>query len=167
MKLHALHQESQFAYKKYCSTETMLLGLVDEILNGFESNLCTVVIFLDLSSAFDTIDMDKLLEILNVELGIDGVALKWFESFLKGRSQCVRVESSFSDFLNMQFGVPQGSVLGPFLFSVYVRSQPKVFQKCQLKSGSFADDTNGRKTFALTFQFFNLSTKITTCIGEI
>ena len=141
--------------------------MVDEVLCGFDNNKCTVAIFLDLSAAFDTIDIDKLLEVLRVELGIDGTVLKWIESFLNGRSQCVRIESSFSSFLNTKFGVPQGSVLGPFLFTIYVRSQPKVFANCQFKTSSFADDANGRKTFALMFQFENLSNKIVTCLSEI
>ena len=167
MKQYALHDDSQFGYKKYCSTETLLLSMLDEILKGFDENKSTVVIFLDLSAAFDTVDIDKLLEILCIEIGIDNLALKWIESFLRGRRQCVRIDGTISDFLNTTFGFPQGSVLGPFLFSIYVRSQSMVFQRCNFKSSSFADDCNGRKTFSLTFQFHNLSNQIVNCLQEI
>ena len=126
---------------------------VDEVLEGFENNQCTIMVFLDLSAAFDTIDIDKLLEILEVEIGITGVVLQWFKSFLKGRTQQVRIDGKLSSILEILFGTVQGSVLGPELFSIYVRYQPNVFQKCTFKSTSFADDSNGRKTFAIEFQF--------------
>ena len=66
-------------YKQYHSTETMMRGMMDEILKGFDENNATIIIFLDLSAAFDTIDFDKVLEILREEIGIAGNALKWFE----------------------------------------------------------------------------------------
>ena len=80
MTNNQLHEPSQYGYKKYHSTETMILKLVNEALEAFDNNMATVVIFLDLSAAFDTIDISKLLEILNVEIGIGGIALDWFES---------------------------------------------------------------------------------------
>ena len=119
MTRNALHENSQFGYKQYNSTETMLLGLTDEILHGFDSNKCTVIIFLDLSAAFDTIDIDKLFEILHFEIGVKGTALKWFHSFLSGRTQKVIIDNSFSDSIDIQYGVQQGSSLGPFLFSIH------------------------------------------------
>ena len=167
MNRNALYDDTQFGYKKFNSTETMLLGLIDEVLRGFDQNKCPIVIFLDLSAAFDTVDVNKLLEILKIEIGIDGTALKWIESFLKGRFQCVKIDSSFSEFLNTTFGFPQGSLLGPFFFTIYVRSQPNVFKNCHFKSSSFADDTSGRRTFSLMFQFDNLSYKIENCLQEI
>ena len=84
MSVNALNSDNQFGYKIFHSTETMMLGVSDEVLMGFENNQCTIMVFLDLSAAFDTIDIDKLLEILHDEIGIRGAALKWFKSFLKG-----------------------------------------------------------------------------------
>ena len=144
-----------------------MIGLFDEILRGFDENLATVIIFLDLSAAFDTIDPDKLLQILHDELGIDGTALKWFRSFLVGRTQRVKINNEYSDSLEVPCGTPQGSVLGPLLFNINVRSQPRVFKNCKFNSSSFADDSNGRRTFALTFQFQVLRHDVGSCMKKI
>ena len=141
----------------------MMIGVVDD----YERGLITTnvpMIFLDLSATFDTIDRNKLIEILSTEIGNTGVALKWFKSFILGRTQRVRIGEEFSGVLEVLFGTvnaAQGSVVGRDLFSIYVRNQPKVFESCQLKSPSFADDSNGIKTFAIEFQF-NESNR-TTC----
>ena len=92
------------------------------------------MLFLDLSAAFDTIDIEKLLNVLSEELGITGTALQWFRSFLSGRTQKVRIGQAFSECLEVLFGTVQGSVLGPKLFNIYVRSQPKVFENCSFKT---------------------------------
>ena len=167
MDKNNLHEPTQFAYKANHNTETMLLGVTDEVLRGFDNNMATVVIFLDLSAAFDTIDIGKMLEILESEIGISGTALKWFESFLTGRTQRVKISGEYSESLEVPFGAPQGSVLGPKLFNGNVRSQPMVFKKCMFSSSSFADDSNGRRTFALTFQFNVLRNDVVKCIEEI
>ncbi len=167
MTCHNLHCDSNFGYKKFHSTETMMLGLVDEVLSGFDENKCTIILFLDLSAAFDTIDHEKLLKILSEEIGIGGVALQWFRSFLIGRTQKVKIGNVFSKICEVLFGAPQGSVLGPKLFSIYVRSQPEIFKLCFFKSSSFADDSNGRKTFSLTFQYNILKNEVANCMEKI
>ena len=107
-----------------------MLNVTDEALRGFDNNMATIVIFLDLSAAFDTIDIDRILEILQTEIGVDGVALQWFKSFLTGRTQRVKISGVYSESCEVPFGAPQGSVLGPKLFNINVRSQPVVFKKC-------------------------------------
>ena len=144
-----------------------MLDLTDEALRGFDNNIATIVIFLDLSAAFDTIDIDKMLQILEDEIGIGGVALQWFRSFLTGRTQRVKIDGVYSDSLDVPFGAPQGSVLGPKLFNVNVRSQPLVFKYCRFNSSSFADDSNGRRSFALTFQFNVLKYQVPKVLREI
>ena len=145
----------------------MMLGVVDEVLGGFDEGLCTIMLFLDLSAAFDTIDHDIMLTILSDEIGITGVALEWFRSFLVGRTQRVRVENEVSEKLEVLFGTPQGSVLGPKLFSIYGRTQPKVLQSCQFKASSFADDSNGMKKFALSFQYSVIKDDVPKCMKMI
>ena len=167
MDEYALHESTEFGYKVHHNTETMMIGLFDDVLRGFDQNQATIVIFLDLSAAFDTIDPEKLLQILHDELGIGGVALEWFRSFLVGRTQRVKIEDEFSDSLEVPCGTPQGSVLGPPLFNINVRSQPKVFQHCKFNTSSFADDSNGRRSFALTFQFEVLSKEVPNCMHQI
>ena len=75
----------------------MMLSLTDEALRGFDKNMATIVVFLDLSAAFDTIDIERLLEILEVEIGISGTALQWFRSFLTGRTQRVKISGQYSE----------------------------------------------------------------------
>lgn len=145
----------------------MMLGNVNDVLLGFDNDMCTIMLFLDLSAAFDTIDIEKLLDILSIEIGITGNALKWFRSFLSGRTQKVRIKQVFSSCLEVLFGTVQGSVLGPVLFNIYVRSQPKVFKKCNFNTTSFADDANGSKTFALTFQYNVLKNDLPACLREV
>ena len=167
MDINNLHEPSQYAYKENHNTEIMMLGVTDEVLRGFDRNMATVVIFLDLSAAFDTIDINKILQILEEELGIGGSALKWFKSFLSGRTQRVKINGQYSESLDVPFGAPQGSVLGPRLYNGNVRSQSLAFKKRSFNSSSFADDSNGRKTFALTFQFNVLKNEVVKCIDEI
>ena len=122
---------------------------------------------MDLSAAFDTIDIDRLLEILEVEIGVSGTALQWFRSFLTGRTQRVTISGQYSESCEVPFGAPQGSVLGPKLFNINVRSQPLAFQHCKFSSSCFADDSNGRRSFALTFQFDVITNEVKTCMDEI
>ena len=167
MSTNTLHENSQFAYKTHHNTEMMMLGLFDETLRGFDNNMATIVIFLDLSAAFDTIDIVKLLDILYTEIGIDDIALQWFRSFLTGRTQRVKIDNEYSEMCDVPCGAPQGSVLGPRIFNINVRSQPEVFKYCMFSTSSFADDSNGRRTFALTFQFEVIGHQVVNCINRI
>ena len=134
MNLHNLHCPSQHGYKKHHSTETLLLELIDDILVGFERNSATIVLLIDLSAAFDTIDTGRLLKILYHEIGISGVALNWFKSYLTKRKQKVKIGNCTSSSCHVEFGVPQGSVLGPVLFNIYIRSLSAVFNALRFKS---------------------------------
>ena len=117
-----LLSEKNYAYEKSHSTELLLLKEVNDLFKSFDNNLPSVVVLLDLSAAFDTVDHSKLLHILKFEIGIDGTALKWFESFLVGRTQTVKIGDEYSEILELLYGVAQGSVLGPPLFKIYIGS---------------------------------------------
>ena len=112
----------QSAYRKNHSTETALLIVVDGLLRNADDRLVSVLALLDLSAAFDTLDHPILLQRLETTFGISGTVLHWFASYLEGREQSVKVDNVLSFPSPLQFGVPQGSVLGPILFTLY--SQP-------------------------------------------
>ena len=160
LSLNNLHSKYQHGYKKFHGTETLLLKLKNDVLCGFENNMATVLLLIDLSAAFDTVDIDKLLDILNHDIGIGGTAFLWFKSFLIGRTQRVKIENSKSDILHVLFGVPQGSVLGPTLFNIYVSSLSLVIQNFGFNTSGYADDNNAYDSFALTFQYHILTKKL-------
>ena len=87
MTINNLHSDFQFGYKTGHSTETLLLKVVDDLLVALDNHQPSILMLLDLSAAFDTIDQDLMLEILEKEIGVYGIALNWFSSFLKGRTQ--------------------------------------------------------------------------------
>ena len=101
----------QSAYRKHHSTESALLNIHNDILLNMANGSVTALTLLDLSAAFDTIDHTILLDRLNVYYGISELALSWFKSYQLGRT--------LSHPAVLQYGVPQGSVLGPILFSLY------------------------------------------------
>ena len=116
---HGLLPVLQSAYRPLHSTETALLRVRNDILLNMNKQQVTLLVFLDLSAAFDTIDHSVLLRRLETKFGFTGTALEWFKSYLSGRFQQVVIDDATSDKFNMDFGVPQGSCLGPLLFSIY------------------------------------------------
>ena len=101
--------------------------MIDDILVAVDKKFGVVVMIIDLSAAFDTVDHALLLNILKFKFRISGSALRWLKSFLSGRTQRVRVGDCLSDSLVVDFGVAQGSVLGPLLFNLYCSSINDVF----------------------------------------
>ena len=167
MSISKLHSKYEHGYKKFHSTETLLLPLINDTLSAFDNNLAFILLLIDLSAAFDTVDIDLLLHILESEIGITGIALNWFESFLKGRNQRVIIENTLSDSLKVDFGVPQGSVLGPVLFNIYIRSLYEVIETHGFSTSGYADDNNARQSFALHFQFDVIHFQLPTLMEKI
>ncbi|CAB3987345.1 Hypothetical predicted protein, partial [Paramuricea clavata] len=131
----------QSAYRRYHSTETALLKVLNDILLSMNSQRVTLLVLLDLSSAFDTIDHGILLERLRSKFGIRGKVLSWFSSYLSGRSQRVMLNGTLSDSSDLNFGVPQGSCLGPLLFILYASKLFDIINNHSPDSHGFADDT--------------------------
>ena len=107
----------------------------------------TIVLLLDLSAAFDTVEQEMSLQILCEEIGIDGVALDWFRSFLTERTQRVKINNALSEVVKLLYGVTQGSVLGPILFNIYVRPLYPYIAPSLYSIFGFADDHQLLKQF--------------------
>ena len=101
----------------------------------------TALTLLDLSAAFDTIDHATLLERLHGHFGISGAVLQWFKSYISNRQQRVHIDGSLSCPQDLHFGVPQGSVLGPFLFCLYTTSISKIITTHDVSHHMYADGT--------------------------
>ena len=129
------------AYQQYHSTETALLKVLNDILMNVNSQRVTLLVLLDLSSAFDTIDHKILLERLSSKFGFRGKVLSWFSSYLSGRSYRVMLNGKSSDKYELNFGIPQGSCLGPLLFILYASKFFDIVGNHVPDSHCFADDS--------------------------
>ena len=121
-------------------TETAFLRITDTILSTLNSNTCCQLILFDLSSAFYTLDHNILISRLTL-MGISGLALKWFTSYLTNRNISIMIEKSYSPLSPLNYGIPQGSVLGPSFFSIYIRPIADLIKKFpNIHYHIFADD---------------------------
>ena len=159
-----LNITKEYGYKKAHSTEMLLIWVTNYLLEACDKNMPTVVLLLDLSAAFDTVDHDKLLTILEFEIGITGVALEWFRQFLTNRTQRVKVGESFSETSLLLYGVIQGSILGPRLFNIYIRSVYKHIEPTKFEIVGFADDHQLLKQFVISLKLTALGDDIRNCL---
>lgn len=130
--------EQQFGFRKNRSTEQAITALTHNILQNIDNGEFTVAVFIDLTKAFDTVPHNILLHKLN-HLGVRGVANTWFESYLSDREQFVIYNNAKSTRKKVTCGVPQGSILGPLLFLIFINDIVQSSEK--LKWTLFADDT--------------------------
>jgi len=140
-ELNGINSHFQSAYKRHHSTETALLRVQNDLLRAVDKFGGAILVLLDLSSAFDTIDHAVMLNTLRTTVGINGSALNWFQSYLSDRYQSVKIGGSISSRRPLLYGVPQGSVLGPQLFSIYTLPLQHTIRMCGMSFHLYADDT--------------------------
>jgi hypothetical protein len=140
-ELNSLLEVFQSAYRLGHSTETALLKVHNDILLSIDKKQVVCLILLDLSAAFDTVNHAILLHRLEHRFGVTNDALSWFKSYLSDRQQAVVIEGQQSDPFPMSCGIPQGSVLGPVLFSLYTAPLGDVVRKYGVDFHLYADDT--------------------------
>ena len=156
LKSSEVFYKYQFGFRKHYSINHALIIIVEKIRDALDKNMYTCGVFIDLEKAFDTVNHQILLSKL-YHYGIRGITNKWLSSYLSGRSQSVKLNGITSSKMNVSCGVPQGSILGPLLFLVYVNDMNLAVKSSVIHH--FADDTN------LLYSDKSLK-KIKTSVGE-
>ena len=162
------HEPHQSAYRPLHSTETALVRVCNDILLSPDQRKAVSLVLLDLSAAFDTIDHKMLLDRLS-NIGVQGMAHKWSQSYLHNRHQSVIIKGVKSKSVPLRYCVPQGSVLGPFLFTQYTVLIGAICRKHGVSCQLYADDTQIYVTFNIDDNIDRkiALTKIEKCIAEV
>ena len=128
----------QSGFRTKHSTVSATSLVLNDIVSALDNGLFCAALFIDLSKAFDTVDHTLLLDRLT-SIGFDHVSSRWFENYLAERHQCVKVGAVKSEFIRISKGVPQGSILGPVLFIIYINNVVNTLRSCNIHL--YADDT--------------------------
>ena len=141
LTVNGLQERLQSAHKAHHSTETALLTITNDILLSLDRRDNVLLLLLDLSAAFDTVNHSLLLSRLKNSFGITGTVLQWFHSYLSGRSQFIGINDTKSSVRDLTVGVQQGSVLGPILYLLYTAPLAEIVRSHGLDYHFYADDT--------------------------
>jgi len=160
-----LDDEFQSGFKAFHSTETATLKVSSDLRVASDAGNLSFLVLLDLSAAFDTIDHPTLLNRLSSTLGINSTALNLIDSYLSNRSQSVYFNDSISSPRSLNFGVPQGSVLGPLLFRLYMLPLSKLLKSEGFSFHCYADDTQLYHSFKPN-DISNSITKLQNCFKK-
>ena len=147
-------------------TETLLIKTANDILLGLDKRHVSLLTLLVLSSAFDTIDHNMLLNRKSYLYGISGTCLSWFRSYLSNRRQSVEIANNIFSTKELHYGVPQGSVLGPILFVLYIQPLSNLIKRHSLSVHLFADDIQ-IKTSILPQHFHSAISSVEICISDV
>ncbi len=136
-----IYEEFQSGFRPRHSTETALVKITNDLLLASDQGCISLLVLLDPSAAFDTIDHDILIDRVQNYTGVQGQALRWFRSYLSDRYHFVYLNEEASRLSPVKYGVPQGSVLGPLLFSLYMLPLSNIIRKYGISFHCYADDT--------------------------
>ena len=169
MSTHSLFPLLQSAYRKDHSTETAVLKVKNDLLLNMNNGHVTILVLLDLSTAFDTVDHNLLLQKLQSVIGIQGTALSWFQSYLGKRSQQISINGTLSRKFYLQCGIPQGSCLEPLLFTIYLSKLFEILKHHLPTAHAFMDDSQLYLSFspAISTNQADAISAIETCIHDI
>ena len=159
----------QLAYRRNYSCETALIEITNDCLWAMENQMVTAMVAIDLSAAFDTVDHEILLEVLNKKIGLHYTALQWFDNYLRFRSCKVSLHGVHSKEHQLPFSGPQGSVTGPVLYNASASTLHHVVQS-PIKLYGFADDHAIKDSFMpdnIMDSESNVITALESCITSI
>ena len=166
LNVNNLYPTNQSAYRQCHSTETAVIKVFSDVLGAADHGKLTLLALLDLSSAFDTVDHEILLQRLHASFGLSGLALNWLRSYLSGRVLRVKVGDTSSLSISSSCGVPQGSVLGPILFSLYISDLNHIIASHGLQAHFYADDTQVYGHCDPN-RAADLSSLVSTCVDDV